>query len=254
MDKSAASSALPEYPEQWQRLGWQPNPQQRQQLNGLYHLIVSGNQQLNLTRITDPEEFWEKHLWDSLRGIESAQLREQNADLGLFRSPLRLIDIGTGAGFPALPIAIARPQWQITLLDSTRKKIAFLQQVTETLQIHNTQSCVDRVEQVGQDSRHRERYDVATVRAVAGATVCAEYALPLVKVGGIVILYRGQWTTEEAIALAAAARQLGGEILLTDSFTTPLSQGIRTCLYLRKTEPTANCFPRAIGVPTQKPL
>ncbi|MEB3293494.1 MAG: 16S rRNA (guanine(527)-N(7))-methyltransferase RsmG [Synechococcales bacterium] len=253
MDQSA-ESVLPAYPEQWQALGWQPTPEQQQQLNGLYRLIVLGNQQLNLTRITDPQEFWEKHLWDSLRGIEPAGLRATARHLPLFQPQLRLIDIGTGAGFPGVPIAIARPQWQVTLLDSTRKKITFLTQTTSALNLHNTLGYVDRVEQMGHDANHRQQYDVATIRAVAGATVCAEYALPLVKVGGIVILYRGQWMAEEAIALEEAVWQLGGEILLTDRFTTPLSQGIRTCLYLRKLAPTPERFPRAIGIPTQKPL
>lgn len=239
---------LPEFSEVWQQtLSWQPSPSQQVSYQCLYHEVIQANQQLNLTRITEPQAFWEKHLWDSLRGIQP-WLSQPNG------STLRVIDVGTGGGFPGIPIAIALPQWQLTLLDSTRKKIAFLEALATTLNLPNVQTQVDRAEQAGQSPQHRQQYDLALIRAVATAPICAEYTLPLLKLGGTAILYRGQWLAEEAEALQLAATLLGGKIEQIDSFTTPLSQGIRHCVHVKKVKPTPATYPRAIGVPTQKPL
>jgi 16S rRNA (guanine527-N7)-methyltransferase len=245
MNDLQSAPALPEMRDLWQdTLGWQPTPRQQQDFQAFYAAVLAGNQQQNLTRITDPVEFWEKHLWDSLRGVSPR----------LQRSGERAIDIGTGAGFPGVPIAIAYSKWNVTLLDSTQKKINFLTQTLSAMGIFNARPISDRVEPIGQHPSHRETYDLALIRAVASAPVCAEYALPLLKVGGTAILYRGQWTPEEDQALKAALKKLGGWIDQYDKFETPLSHSIRHCLHIRKTEPTAAEFPRAIGIPTQKPL
>ncbi|BAU15599.1 glucose inhibited division protein B [Leptolyngbya sp. NIES-3755] len=237
--------ALPEMTDLWKSTtDWCPDEKARSQFQQFYELVITGNQQQNLTRITEPVDFWEKHLWDSLRGV-FPKVTEAN---------LSAIDIGTGAGFPGIPMAIARPDWKITLLDSTRKKVNFLQDSTKALGLTNVRSIVDRVEQVGQSSGHRESYNLATIRAVAAASVCAEYALPLLKTGGIAVLYRGQWTDEEAIALDRTVEKLGGVVEDCDRFETPLTHGVRHCLYLRKTAATPAEFPRAIGIPTQDPL
>ena len=236
---------LPELFDLWQQtLTWQPNAQQQSRFQQFYELVLDGNQKQNLTRITEPREFWEKHLWDSLRGVFPYVLQDN----------LRGIDIGSGAGFPGIPIAIARPDWRITLLDSTRKKVTFLEDAIDALNLKNTTAIADRVEQIGQLRKHRESYDLVTIRAVAAASVCAEYALPLLKVGGLAVLYRGQWTDEEAIALSETVNILGATIEACEKFETPLTQGLRHCLYLRKTNLTPAEFPRAIGIPTQKPL
>lgn len=238
---------LPEQLETWQQtLDWQPTPQQQQVYQRLYEAILQGNQQLNLTRITESQDFWEKHLWDSLRGIKPWLTLDQPFQ--------RVIDIGTGPGFPGLPVAVAYPDWRIVLLDSTRKKIAFLDALLAALDLTQAQTVVGRAEQVGHLSMHREKYDLALIRAVAAPAVCAEYALPLLKLGGTAVLYRGQWQREETTSLASAAQQLGGEIDRIECFETPLSHSIRHCIYLRKTASTPLNFPRPIGVPTQKPL
>jgi 16S rRNA (guanine527-N7)-methyltransferase len=276
------TTALPEMTEIWQQtLNWLPNEQQQSQFQRLYELIVQGNQQFNLTRITEPTEFWEKHLWDSLRGIypstfslltssafskltpnpqpltppaPSASL-DLTPNLQPLTSPIpRIIDIGTGAGFPGVPVAIALPHAQVTLMDSTQKKIAFLATVLNTLGLENAKAIASRAEEVGKNAQYRKSFDIALIRAVAAANVCAEYALPLLKVGGIAILYRGQWTEAEQQTLDAAARQLGGTIEQVNAFVTPLSQGIRHCLYLRKVKPTPAKFPRAVGIPARQPL
>jgi 16S rRNA (guanine527-N7)-methyltransferase len=230
----------------WQEtLGWQPHNRQQALLQQLYQAIVTANRQFNLTRITEPTEFWEKHLWDSLRGVKEFLGQDETKSL---------IDIGTGAGFPGLPIAIACPQWKLTLLDSTRKKINFVQQTAQELGLKKVTGLSDRVEALGQQRKYRESYDIATIRAVAAASVCAEYALPMVKVGGVAILYRGQWSELEGQELEGAVEELGGTIERVETFATPLTQGQRACIYLRKVKATPDDYPRSVGIPAQQPL
>ena len=239
---------LPPLREIWQdTLGWQPNERQQQQFQRLYEEILLGNRQLNLTRITEPMEFWEKHLWDSLAGVVVAAEREENR-------PLRGIDIGTGAGFPGIPVAIAFPNWTVTLLDSTRKKMTFLATLLTQLGINNLKTLIGRAEEIGQQQLHREAYNLALIRAVGSASTCAEYALPLLKVGGLAIVYRGHWSEGDTKILESAVTQLGGKIESIQKLTTPLTQSVRHYVYLRKFSRTPAKFPRPIGVPNQKPL
>lgn len=243
-------SSLPEMLEVWQEtLNWQPTNDQQNQLQKLYELVIEANRYLNLTRITEASEFWEKHLWDSLRGVAPKQ-----HFLDFLHQGASVIDIGTGAGFPGLPISIIFPNCQVTLLDSTRKKINFIDSVLSSLSISNSKTVVGRVEEIGQESKHRENYDLAVIRAVGSVSACAEYSLPLVKKGGLAVIYRGSWTKEENQSLENAVHHLGGEIELIEEFTTPLSNSIRHCLYLRKVKHTPVSFPRPVGIPTQKPL
>jgi 16S rRNA (guanine527-N7)-methyltransferase len=260
LDSHASEPALPEFLDLWQEtIGWQPDAAQLQQFQRLYESVLAGNRQLNLTRITEPNDFWEKHLWDSLRGIQSFLTPQSLSDsLSLATeqsdSTFSAIDIGTGAGFPGIPVAIVQPTWNVTLLDATRKKINFLNEMLASLDIQNAATWVDRVEQLGRSPRHRAHYDLALVRAVAIASVCAEYALPLVKLGGSAILYRGQWTEAEQAVLEPAVQQLGGEIETVEAFVTPLTSSDRHCIVIRKVAETPLEFPRAIGIPTQTPL
>ncbi len=220
---------LPYWPDLWQKsLGWCPSQQQQQQLQQLYQEILKGNRQLNLTRITSPEAFWEKHLWDSLRGLTPVDLLNRCENLSM-------IDIGTGAGFPGFPCAIALPYAQITLLDSTAKKIAYLTRLIGKLGLNQVQAQTGRAETVGPQSPYYQHYDYALLRAVASATVCAKYAFPFLTVGGIAILYRGRWTRQEEIALEQTLANLGGELWHIEAFSTPLSNSERHCLYLKKT-------------------
>ena len=241
---------LPEMNSVWQEtLNWQPTAQQKQQFQKLYELIIVGNKKLNLTRITTPEDFWEKHLWDSLRGIKF--ILENPINLPKEK---KVIDIGTGAGFPGLPVAITLPQYPVTLLDSTRKKISFIETILADLNIKNALTLTNRVEQIGRVFQYREIYDIALLRAVAPTLVCAEYALPLLKIGGIAILYRGNFTTDEQANFPDVVKLLGGKIETIEEFKTPLSDSIRNCIYLRKVGKTPINYPRPVGVPTQKPL
>ncbi|MDB9306811.1 16S rRNA (guanine(527)-N(7))-methyltransferase RsmG [Nodularia spumigena CS-591/12] len=244
------TNLLPEMAEIWQKtLNWEPNQQQQQKFQQLYELILTGNQQLNLTRITEPQEFWEKHLWDSLRGIAP-----QGQFIPSLSENASIIDIGTGAGFPGIPVAITVPNCTITLLDSTRKKINFINESLTQLTLSNAKTLVGRAEEIGHHPQHRKTYDIALIRAVSNAAVCAEYTLPLLKHGGLAVIYRGNWTEEETKSLQNAVNQLGGIIESLEQFTTPLTNSIRHCLYLRKVVNTPASFPRGAGVATQKPL
>jgi 16S rRNA (guanine527-N7)-methyltransferase len=225
------SELLPQMNEVWQKtLNWEPDQLQQQLFQELYTEISQANRQLNLTRITTPMDFWEKHLWDSLAGLAYLGL----AELLEKQEPLAAIDIGTGAGFPGLPVAIALPFWQVTLLDSTRKKINFLTNLITQLSFQNVNTLTGRAEEIGKEKLHRQAYDIALVRAIGSASICAEYALPLLKIDGLAILYRGHWNEEDSLALQATASHLGGKIEFVQQLNTPISNSIRHCVYLRK--------------------
>ena len=244
------TNMLPTYGDRWQgSLQWQPSAPQHQGFQQLYEAILAANQQVNLTRITAPEDFWEKHLWDSLQGIEPWL---GDPDLGA--AALKVVDIGTGGGFPGLPVALVFPHWAIALLDATRKKIAALETVCETLVIANVSFLPQRAEQVAHQPLHREAYDLALLRAVGPVNTCAEYALPLLSLGGQAVLYRGQWTAEEEAGLVAILPRLGGKLVEVRSQTTPLTQGIRHNVILTKAERTPDRFPRLPGIPAKMPL
>ena len=233
---------LPEMSDLWQQtLNWQPTAEQQQLFQQLYEGILEGNRQLNLTRITEPVDFWEKHLWDSLRGVWSPTLKvgevESQGTSEIAPTSLKAIDIGTGAGFPGLPIAIAFPHYSVTLLDSTRKKITFLETLLAKLGINNATALTGRGEAIALEAEHRHAYDIALLRAVAPAPVCVRYAFPLLKTGGLAILYRGHWTDDETEALTLVIEELGGAIESIESFTTPISNSVRHCLYLRSYSP-----------------
>lgn len=247
---------LPDHLEIWQEsLQWQPLPEQQQLFQAVYAGILSGNQQMNLTRIIESTDFWEKHLWDSLSGVAPWLMPLDPAPPWLSTAaPARVIDIGTGAGFPGLPVAIALPACQVTLLDSTQKKIRFLNALAAEIGLGNTRAVGDRAEFLGHQLSHREQYDLALVRAVGPAATCAEYALPLVRIGGLAVLYRGQWTPEESRSLKSAAKQLGGLLVEVKTLQSPLSRSVRHCVYLQKQNFTKDAYPRPVGIPAKQPL
>jgi len=250
---SSNDRTLPEQSDLWREtLGWQPSEAEQQKLQDLYEGIIEGNKKLNLTRLTEPNEFWEKHLWDSLRALRP-WLRDE-LPLGKPDQTAKIIDIGTGGGFPGIPAAIVFPEAQVTLLDSTRKKMVFLQQLIGEMQLPNIGTVTERAEASGQQVAHRGRYDLALIRAVGPVTVCAEYCLPMVRYGGMAVLYRGQWSVEEAEAIAETVHLLGAEVIDIEAFETPLSRGTRHCVYLKKIAGTPDMFPRPVGVPVQSPL
>jgi 16S rRNA (guanine527-N7)-methyltransferase len=209
--------------EHWQStLNWSPNSDQIAQFEKLYDLVIEGNSKQNLTRITAPDDFWEKHLWDSLRGVLAYWDREN----------IKVIDIGTGAGFPGLPIAIAKPSWQVTLVDSKQKKVAFVEQTIQDLQLTNAIAQVGRVEDLNQISSHKKKYDLAVVRAVGKPDICASYCLPFLKKSGTAILYRGQWLPEESEQLDIFCEEQRLQVVKQDRFQTPITASVRHSVYL----------------------
>ncbi len=142
----------------------------------------------------------------------------------------------------------------MTLLDSTRKKITFVNDPIAKLGLNNATGIIARAEALGRMKSDRQSYDIAMVRAVSKASVCAEYALPLVKIGGLAILYRGHWSNEDTISLRSAVGKLGAKVELIYPWETPLSQGVRHCIYLRKHSGTSRQYPRDVGIPEKQPL
>ena len=242
-----SSNSLPKLNKIWRKtLHWEPTKLQLEQWDKLYQEIIFYNRKINLTRITDPNDFWEKHLWDSLAGIDTEIIN--------IKSDLKGIDIGTGAGFPGIPIAIICSQLKVTLLDSKIKKIKFIDLILDKLKFNNCQTLIGRSETIGQMKEYRETYDLALTRAVGPPSVCSEYALPLLKIGGIAVLYRGHWHDEDRLTLKFALEKLGGEIISIKNIKTPLTQSIRNFIYIKKISTTPQQFPRQIGIPTQNPL
>lgn len=207
-----------------QTLNWQPTHAQAQLFEKLYNLVLEGNTTQNLTRITEPSDFWEKHLWDSLRGVQ----------LFWELSDLQVIDIGTGGGFPGLPVAIAQPSWHLSLLDSKIKKTNFIRNTIEALDLPQVSIFTGRAEEINQTGPHDQKYDLALLRAVGSVALCAKYVMPFLKVGGTAILYRGQWTEAEQLELNEICNELKAEVAHLESFTTPLTSSQRHCLHLTR--------------------
>lgn len=207
----------------WQAtLNWSPSSEQTAQFEKLYELVLEGNSKQNLTRITEPDDFWEKHLWDSLRGVLAFWDRED----------IKVVDIGTGAGFPGLPIAIAKPSWEITLVDSKQKKIAFVEETIQSLGLTNAIALWGRGEDINKLFQYTKKYDLALVRAVGKPDICAGYALPFLKKSGTAILYRGQWLPEESEQLDIFCEQQELEVVKQARFQTPLTTSVRHSVYL----------------------
>jgi 16S rRNA (guanine527-N7)-methyltransferase len=207
--------------------------------------LLDWNRRVNLTRIVAPAEIVTKHFLDSLS--VAMALPEQTG-------PLSIIDVGSGAGFPGLPLKIARPEIRLTLVEATGKKTAFLQHMVQTLGLTDVTVLHARAEEAGQMPAHRQRYQVAVARAVASLPVLAEYTLPFVAVGGIVIAQKGQQPADEIQAGANALGMLGGKLLRVQRISIPGLPDERHLLLLKKIRPTPKQFPRRPGTPTQKPI
>lgn len=241
------SNLLSEFNEIWQKtLDLEPTELQVEQWERLYQEIIAANRKINLTRITEPKVFWEKHLWDSLAGIDPKIIN--------IKLSLKVIDIGTGAGFPGIPVAINCPNWQVTLLDSTTKKIKFINLILEKLKFNNCQTLIGRAETIGQMKDYQETYDLALIRAVGTPSVCAKYALPLLKIGGIALLYRGHWHDGDKLTLKPTLEKLGGKIVSIKTIETPLTQSIRNFIYVEKVSKTFRQSPHKIRIQAHNPL
>lgn len=217
------------------------NGEKREQFDLFRSLLLEYNEKYNLTAITEEKDIFYKHFLDSAMG---AQFFKQNA---------RVIEIGSGAGFPSIVLKILRPDLQFSLIESVGKKCAFLQAVVDKLQFQNVNVYNLRAEACGKDVKFREQYDHATARAVARMNSLCEYCLPLVKVGGTFIAYKGGELAEIKEA-ESAYKTLGGKLQDVFSYALPENYGDRTLAIVKKIKPTPPKYPRGQGKERKNPL
>ena len=217
-------------------------PDQLEQLDRYSELLVEWNQKMNLTAITDPKEMAEKHFLDSLLLTKAVEISQGGS----------LIDVGTGAGFPSLPVKILRPDISLTMLDSLQKRLTFLEAVCGELKVR-ANLLHARAEEAGRKPEYREQYDLATARAVAKLPVLCEYCLPFVKVGGVFAALKGSDAENEAKEAQQAIRLLGGTLREIKSFTLP-DGSRRGIIVIEKTAPTPAKYPRQGGKIAKSPL
>ncbi len=233
-------SLLPQEAEK--ALGISLSPAQLAQLQTFAAEMLQWNKKFNLTAITDPQDVRQKHFLDSLSCL--AVLPAQ---------PGRLIDVGTGAGFPGVALRLVNPQIQLTLADSTAKKTGFLSHIVQVLDLDDVQVVTARAEELGQLPEHREEYDWAVARALAAMPVLLEYLLPLVRVGGFVLAQKGAEVQAELDGSEQALQLLGGAIEQVKAVELPGGER-HHLVVVRKTEPTPAKYPRRSGMPAKRPL
>lgn len=212
-------------------------------LRRYYELLVEWNQKMNLTALTEPEDVALKHFCDSI-------LLLSYADIPLNSS---LIDVGTGAGFPSLPIKIVRPDIKLCLLDSLNKRLIFLQEVVNELNLNDVQIVHARAEDGARKKELREKFNFATSRAVAQLNVLSEYCLPYVKVGGAFIAMKGKYSEEEISNSKNAIKLLGGKIEKVDTYNL-IDSSERTIISIKKNNATDKSYPRTSAKIKSKPL
>ena len=206
------------------------------------NLLLEWNEKINLTAITDVDDIILKHFIDSMTVLKYIEKDKS------------IIDVGTGAGFPGIPIAILREDVKITLLDSLNKRINFLNEVCSELKINNIETIHGRAEEAGQNKQYREKYDIAVSRAVANMTTLSEYLIPFVKVGGICICMKGSEIDHELEQAKFAIKELGGKIEKVEKFNLPDSDMERNIVIIKKIKPTPNRYPRKAGMPSKMPI
>lgn len=206
--------------------------------------LLEWNAQFNLTAIRSAEEIETKHFMDSLSLLPTLQQYQVHS----------LIDIGTGAGFPGIPLKIVDPALRVVLVESVEKKAAFCRHIIQTLDLQDTQVVVERAEAVGQNKLYREQFDCAAARAVAPLPVLLEYLLPLVRVGGIIIAQKSASVDEEVAQARNACAILGGVEMRVEPVMIPGLNAARNLVIIEKHKATPAAYPRRVGLPAKKPL
>lgn len=214
-----------------------------------YELLIEKNKVMNLTAITDKEDVIVKHFIDSIALIPYLLDKGFNAN-----SELSIIDIGTGAGFPGLPLKIMMPDVKFTLLDSLNKRVSFLNEVIDELKLTGIEALHGRAEDYASDNKYREKYDICVSRAVANLSTLSEYCIPFVKEDGFFISYKAGESEEEINKSKNAIKILGGKINKVEEFVLPGTDASRVFVFIRKQELTDKKYPRKAGVPAKKPL
>jgi 16S rRNA (guanine527-N7)-methyltransferase len=204
-------------------------------------LLLDWNQRLNLTRIIDPHEVILKHFIDSMV-------------LSKFISEVSFVDLGTGAGFPGVPLKILRPELDVVLMDSLKKRLDFLNIVIESLNLRRIKTVHARAEDFGRDKHYRGRFDIVSSRAMARLPVLLEYALPILKVNGIFLAPKGSQVDDELVESQKALKLLGGKVEGVEYFNLGDGAEHRAVVLIRKVKQTPSQYPRKAGIPTKVPI
>ena len=220
------------------------NELQAEQFNKYFEMLIEWNKKINLTAITDRDEVRIKHFNDSLSIDKILDLKDIDS----------VIDVGTGAGFPGIPLKIMYPHIRLTLLDSLDKRIRFLDAVIDELGLDSVKTVHGRAEELGQTEEYREYYDLCVSRAVAGLNVLSELCLPFVRQGGYFVSYKSEKADEEIAIAKKAVNLLGGQIEETKKFMLEGSDNSRTLIKIKKVMVTPDKYPRRPGIPSKKPL
>ena len=223
-------------------LGVRFSVEQIEQFYKYMNLLIEWNEKMNLTAITEPKEIILKHFIDSITILKYI---DDNS---------KLVDVGTGAGFPGVPLSIMNPTLKITLVDSLNKRLIFLQEVVKELNLKNIEIVHARAEEFGQNKKYREKFDIATTRAVANLATLSEYLVPLVKIGGKIISMKASNAKEEINDAQKAIEVLGGKIEKIEEFDLPKSDIGRTIIIIDKNKCTPAIYPRKAGTPAKEPI
>lgn len=218
------------------------NDNQVEMFNKYMELLLEWNEKINLTAITEKNDIVLKHFIDSLTILK--YIKDED----------KIIDIGTGAGFPGIPVKIANPTVKVTLMDSLNKRVLFLDDVIDKLNLKDIEAIHSRAEDLAKEKKYRESYDVVTSRAVANLSTLLEYMLPFAKVGGICICMKGPNVEEELKNAKNAVSILGGKIEKIDNFVLPNSDIERNIIIIKKIKHTDYKYPRNAGTPAKEPL
>lgn len=235
---------LKQFEESLKEKGINLTSQQLDQFEMYYETLVEWNEKMNLTAITDKEEVYLKHFYDSITAGFFFDLSK----------PIHLCDVGAGAGFPSIPLKIAFPHLEITIVDSLNKRITFLNHLANVLKLEKVHFIHDRAETFGVNPQYRETFDVVSARAVARLSVLSELCLPLVKVGGHFIAMKAANAKEELEMGKKAIALLGGKVEETFVFTLPIENSERNIIVIKKEKQTPKKYPRKPGTPNKMPI
>ncbi|ABA44812.1 16S rRNA methyltransferase [Streptococcus agalactiae] len=217
---------------------------QKKQFETYFRLLVEWNEKINLTAITDKEEVYLKHFYDSIAPILQGYIDN---------SPLSILDIGAGAGFPSIPMKILYPEIDITIIDSLNKRINFLNILANELELSGVHFFHGRAEDFGQDRVFRAKFDIVTARAVARMQVLAELTIPFLKVNGRLIALKAAAAEEELISAEKALKTLFSQVTVNKNYKLPNGDDRNITIVSKKKE-TPNKYPRKAGTPNKKPL
>ena len=226
------------------KMGIELSDLQLEQFDTYYEMLVEKNKVMNLTAITELEEVVQKHFLDSISLIKVEKLNQD----------ISIIDLGTGAGFPGIPLKIAFPELEICLADSLNKRVLFLNEVIEELELKKISAVHGRAEELARQKGYREQFDLCVSRAVANLSTLSEYCLPFVKVGGAFIPYKSGKIDEELEQGTKAIESLGGSIADVIRFELTGADADRSLVVIEKIAKTAKKYPRKAGVPSKEPI